>query len=105
MSRVFVDLILKGIEKPLQSGSFFFKKGISENFHYKNLSGGEKATFDLLLDFIVKRISYDNTVFCIDEPEAHINTRLQAKLLDELSILLPLNCQLWMAIHSIGIMR
>ncbi len=34
-----------------------------------------------------------------------MNTRLQGKLLEELFRLLPDNCQLWIATHSIGMMR
>lgn len=105
MRRVFGDLILKGPGDPLSNGSFFFEKGIAKDFHYKNLSGGEKAAFDLLLDFIVQARHFDNTVFCIDEPEAHLNTRLQAALLQELLNLLPENCQLWIATHAIGMIR
>jgi len=105
MGRVFDDLVLRGPGDPLRDGSFFFEKGTSCDFHYKNLSGGEKAAFDLLLDFIVKRTTYDDTVFCIDEPETHMHTRLQASLLQELFDLIPEKCQLWIATHSIGMMR
>ena len=83
----------------------FFTKGASKNFKYLNLSGGEKAAFDLLLDFVVKRQYFDDTVFCIDEPELHMHTGLQAKLLQELYDLIPAKCQLWLATHSIGMMR
>ena len=96
---------LRGPGDPLQAGSFFFEKGASRDFHYKNLSGGEKAVFDLLLDFVVKRRAFDNTVFCIDEPEAHLHTRLQAQLLETLFGLIPDKCQLWIPTHSIGMMR
>jgi len=89
MSRVFDDLVLKGTGDPLTAGSFYFEKGLSRNFHYKNLSGGEKAAFDVLLDFILTREVYSNTVFCIDEPEAHMHTGLQARLLEELISLIP----------------
>lgn len=105
MKRVFGDLVLVGVGDPLSNGSFFFEKGISKNFHYKNLSGGEKAAFDLLLDLIVQLRYYDDTVFCIDEPETHLNTRLQGKLLEEFLNLVPATCQLWIATHSIGMMR
>lgn len=105
MRVIFDDLLLKGPGNPLKDGTFFFEKGKSSNFHYKNLSGGEKSTFDILLDFIVKLEEYDNTVFCIDEPELHIHTKLQGKLLGELVNLLPNNCQLWIATHSIGMLR
>ena len=58
----------------LNSGSFRFSKGCVEDFHYKNLSGGEKAAFDILLDVFMKRDSAKSAVFCIDEPELHIAT-------------------------------
>jgi len=105
MGRVFDDLVLTSLGNPLQNGSFFFDKGASRNFHYKNLSGGEKAAFDLILDLILKRRTYDDTVYCIDEPEAHVSTRLQARLLAELVQLVPDQCQLWIATHSIGMMK
>jgi hypothetical protein len=105
MAKVFGDLVLSGPGDPLQQGSFFFEKGNSKNFHYKNLSGGEKAAFDIILDVIVKRVAYDDTVYCLDEPEAHMHTRLQALFLKELLSLIPQNSQLWIATHSIGMMR
>ncbi len=96
---------MNDLGNPLATGTFRFDKGTSRHFEYKNLSGGEKAAFDLLLDFILKKRDFDDTVYCIDEPEAHMNTRLQAKLLDELVCNLPNNSQLWLATHSIGMMR
>ena len=105
MERVFGDLVLTGPGKPMVDGTFFFEKGATKNYRYKNLSGGEKAAFDLLLDFVLKTESFDDTVFCIDEPELHMHTRLQSKLLDELYQQLPINCQLWIATHSIGMTR
>lgn len=105
MARLFPDLMLNDLGNPLTTGTFRFDKGSSHHFDYQNLSGGEKAAFDLLLDFIVKRGEFDDTVYCIDEPEAHMNTRLQADLLSELVRNLPVGCQLWLATHSIGMMR
>ena len=46
-----------------------------------------------------------DTIFCIDEPESHMHARLQAELLSVLYDLIPENCQLLMATHSIGMMR
>lgn len=103
--RIFPHLELTGLGDPLENGSFYFTKGESRDFHYKNLSGGEKAAFDLILDLVLKRTYYDDTVFCIDEPESHLNTRVQAKLLQELVALIPEQCQLWIASHSIGMMK
>ena len=61
--------------------------------------------FDLVLDLVVASHSYDNTVFCIDEPESHMSARLQAELLSVLYELIPEGCQLMLATHSIGMMR
>ena len=105
MTRLFPDLVLNGLGNPLSDRSFTFGKGTSRNFLYKNLSGGEKAAFDLLLDIFVKKVEYDDTVFCIDEPEAHMNPRLQRKLLEELFHFVNDKSQLWIATHAIGMMR
>lgn len=105
LNRLFPDLNFVGIGNPLDQGTFQFDKGTSKGFDYKNLSGGEKAAFDLILDFVVKRRSYADAIYCIDEPETHMNTRLQGALLQELVELLPGNSQLWIASHSIGMMR
>ena len=105
MKHVFHDLQLDGPGDPMVDGTFFFEKGVSHNWKYKNLSGGEKAAFDLLLDFILKTQHFNNTIFCIDEPELHMHTRLQGKLLEEMYSQLPENCQLWIATHSVGMMR
>ena len=105
VAKLFPDLVLNSLSNPMDDGTFRFTKGTSEGFHYKNLSGGEKAVFDLILDLVIARRAYDNTLFCIDEPEAHMNARLQAELLSVLYELIPENCQLMLATHSIGMMR
>jgi len=105
MRRVFDGLVLEGPGDPMTDGTFFFEKGVSRGWRYKNLSGGEKAAFDLLLDITLKAQHFNDTIFCIDEPETHMHSRLQGKLLDKLVSQLPDNCQLWIATHSIGMMR
>ena len=104
-ARLFPEMTLDSLSNPLVDGTFRFTKGSSRGFEFKNLSGGEKAAFDLILDIVVRRREYNNTVFCIDEPESHMNARLQAELLQVLYELIPPNCQLVMATHSIGMMR
>ena len=104
-SKLFPEVELNSLGNPLEDGTFRFTKGTSKGFSFKNLSGGEKAAFDLILDLIVARCDYDNTVFCIDEPESHMNASLQAELLSVLYDLIPENCQLMLATHSIGMMR
>ena len=89
----------------IQAGSFRFSKGGVSDFHYKNLSGGEKAAFDILLDVFVRRDEAGEAVFCIDEPELHVATDLQGPLIASILELLPDSTQLWIATHSIGIVR
>ena len=103
--RLFPDVAFSSLGNPMTDGTFRFTKGTAKGFSFKNLSGGEKSAFDLILDLVVARRSYDNTVFCIDEPESHMNARLQAELLSVLYDLLPESCQLMLATHSIGMMR
>lgn len=107
LARIFPELRFDGVtgvgaQGP--TGTFLFTKGESKNFLYKNLSGGEKAAFDLLLDVIVKRKYFNPALWCIDEPEAHMGTRAQGRLLDELVRLVPEESQLFIASHSIGFM-
>lgn len=105
LARLFPELRLDSLGDPLGVGTFLFTKGESRGFVFKNLSGGEKAAFDLILDIVVARRDYDNTLYCIDEPESHMHARLQAELLSVLYDLIPVNCQLMLATHSIGMMR
>ena len=103
--RVFPDIELQGMVDPFEDGTFRFNKGSSKGFDYMNLSGGEKAVFDLILDIVIRKREYNNTIFCIDEPEAHMNARLQSELLSAFYDLIPENCQMILATHSIGMMR
>ena len=105
LNNIFPDLQLLDIGDPLEDGTFYFKKGIIEKYHYKNLSAGEKSAFDLLLDLIIKQEYYPNSIFCIDEPESHMHTSLQEKVLEELYNNIPNQSQLWIATHSIGMLK
>lgn len=105
LQRVFDDLSFTSLGEPLNNGSFYFTKGIAENFHYRNLSAGEKSAFDLILDMVVQSHYYQNAIYCIDEPEAHMHTSLQGRVLRELYSLLPGDSQLWLSTHSIGMLQ
>ena len=94
MRRVFEDLILKSIADPLETGTFLFEKGTTKSYHYKNLSGGEKAAFDLLLDFHMKKKLFTDAIYCVDEIETHLHTRVQGEIVRELVRILPDACQL-----------
>jgi AAA15 family ATPase/GTPase len=86
-------------------GQLFFEKETSKDFPFENLSSGEKEVVDIIIDLIIKTPEFNDTVYCIDEPELHLNTAIQRKLLIEIDKLLPENCQLWVATHSIGFLR
>lgn len=89
-------------------GTLFFSKSDYESgmeFEFDVLSSGEKEVVDILLDLYLRQEEYNDTVFLIDEPELHINTAIQRKLLIEINKLIGEKCQLWVATHSIGFLR
>ena len=98
-------LTLQDFGSGIDSGTFRFKKGTIDDFHYKNLSGGEKAAFDLLLDIFVKKGEYQGAIYCIDEPESHVASAIHGRLLEAMLKLIPADSQLWIATHSIGFLR
>ena len=98
-------LSLQDLGTGIDSGAFRFRKGSIDDFHYKNLSGGEKAAFDLLLDIFVKRDEYGDAIYCIDEPESHVASAIHGRLLTALLDLIPDAGQLWIATHSTGFVR
>ena len=109
MKIVFDDLLLHNISNPFASdsdiGTFYFEKGVTKSYHYKNLSGGEKAAFDLLLDLHLKRKYFVDAIYCIDEVEAHLHTKVQGEILREIARIVPNDSQLWVTTHSLGVLR
>lgn len=87
-------------------GTLYFRKEDTTNpFEYNVLSSGEKEVIDLLLDLYIRKDEYDDSIYIIDEPELHLNTAIQRKLLIEINKIIPENCQIWVATHSIGFLR
>lgn len=87
-------------------GTIFFKKSDTPKaFEFDVLSAGEKEVVDILLDLYLRKDVYDNSIYIIDEPELHINTAIQRKLILEINKMVPKNCQIWIATHSIGFLR
>ncbi|MBQ2386072.1 MAG: AAA family ATPase [Bacteroidales bacterium] len=88
-------------------GTLYFSKSDynGKEFEYNVLSSGEKEVIDILLELYLRRDEYNDTIFLIDEPELHINTAIQRKLLIEINKLIGDSCQLWVATHSIGFLR
>ncbi len=101
-----IDIKISNLGNILEGkGQLFFEKGSSKDFPFENLSSGEKEVVDFVIDLIVKVPDFNNTVYCIDEPELHLNTAIQRKLLIEIDNLIPEDCQLWIATHSVGFLR
>jgi predicted ATPase len=88
-----------------QGTIFFIKSDHPKEFEFNVLSSGEKEVVDILLDLYLRADEYDATIFLIDEPELHINTSIQKKLLLEINKQVGQNCQIWVATHSIGFLR
>ena len=84
---------------------YFIKSDQSNEFEFNVLSSGEKEVVDILLDLYLRQEEYNDSIFIIDEPELHINTSIQRKLLIEINKLIGKNCQIWIATHSIGFLR
>ena len=107
MKKLFPDprLELSNFGGTTDAGTFRFNKGNSFNFLYKNLSGGEKAAFDILLDVFVSKEEFKDAIYCIDEPEAHMAMALHGPLLQAILDILPKESQLWIATHSSGFVR
>ena len=102
-----LDLIISSLGE-VQSGQgtlYFEKSDQTDPFEFNVLSAGEKEVVDILLDLYLRQDDYNDTVFLIDEPELHINTAIQRKLLIEINKLVGVNCQIWVATHSIGLLR
>jgi len=105
LSRI-IDIKISNLGNIVEGkGQLFFEKESSKDFPFENLSSGEKEVVDFIIDLIVKTPEFNDTVYCIDEPELHLNTAIQRRLLIEIEKLIPENCQLWIATHSIGFLR
>ncbi|MES0039673.1 AAA family ATPase [Mesorhizobium sp. M0046] len=84
---------------------YFRKRDHPKEFEFNVLSSGEKEVVDILMDLYLRRTDYNETIFLIDEPELHINTAIQGRLLKEINKLIGDNCQIWLTTHSIGFLR
>ena len=88
-----------------QNRGFIFEKD-SSILTLDQLSSGESAVVDLVLNHIViKREFGDEVIYVIDEPELHVASAVRGKLIDELFKLTPNKGQLWISTHSIEILE
>ncbi|RDC64459.1 AAA family ATPase [Adhaeribacter pallidiroseus] len=87
---------------PSTPAKLIFRKGESK-INYDLLSHGEKQVIILLINFIVRKEYYRNSIIFIDEMDNHLNTVLQASLLEEIvTKWIPDDSQLWTASHALG---
>jgi len=99
-----LSIKLLSIKPPLDGkiAEIIFAKG-SSTIPYDFLSSGEKEIFNILLDLLVRKEYFQDTVYFLDEIDLHLNTYLQKSLLKEITDnWIPDNCQLWTASHSLG---
>lgn len=88
-----------------QGTLYFKKKDHPKEFEFNVLSSGEKEVVDILLDLYLRKDEYNDSIFLLDEPELHISTAIQKRLLIEINRLIGEDCQLWLSTHSIGFLR
>ena len=102
-----LELVIEDIgDVESNRGTIFFRKlDHPKTFDFNVLSSGEKEVVDIILDLFLRKENYNDSIFLIDEPELHINTSIQRKLLEEINSLIGENCQIWLATHSIGFLR
>ncbi|GAA3969424.1 AAA family ATPase [Mucilaginibacter dorajii] len=99
-----IGIKLVSIKPPLDGNisEILFKKGTSE-IPYDYLSSGEKEIFNILLNLLVRKEYFQDTIYFLDEIDLHLNTQLQKNLLKEITEnWIPDSCQLWTASHSLG---
>jgi len=79
-----------------------FRKGQSE-FHYNQLSAGEKEVINILINLTSRQDSLKNAICFFDEIDLHLSTKLQFQLMQEIvEHWIPENSQFWTASHSLG---
>jgi len=100
-----IEIVDLGNVEANKGSLYFTKYDQSVPFEFDVLSSGEKEVVDILLDLYLREDDYTDTIFLIDEPELHISTAIQKKLLVEIDKLVGDRCQIWIATHSIGLLR
>ena len=88
-----------------QNRGFIFEKD-SITLTLDQLSSGEGAVVDLVLNHIIIRKEFgDEVIYVIDEPELHVASAVRGNLIGELFRLTPHKGQLWISTHSIEILE
>lgn len=96
---------IKNLGDIQQNRGFIFEKD-SITLSLDQLSSGESAVVDLVLNHIVIKKEFgDEVIYVIDEPELHVASAVRGKLMEELFRLTPDKGQLWISTHSIEILE
>ena len=106
LTRVLPHLRFSGLGDATSGGSFYFTRDEIREFPLREpLWRGEGRLSHLLLDVHIAATELGTPLICLDEPEIHLNPAVQASVLTELMRLLPGGSQLWIATHSVGMIR
>lgn len=96
---------IKNLGDLKQNRGFIFEKD-SITLTLDQLSSGESAVVDLVLNHIVIKKEFgDEVIYVIDEPELHVASAVRGKLIEELFRLTPDKGQLWVSTHSIEVLE
>ena len=99
------DWKIRNLGDIIQNRGFIFQKD-STTLTLDQLSSGESAVVDLVLNHIVIKKEFgDDVISVIDEPELHVASAVRGKLIEELFRLTPDKGQLWISTHSIEILE
>ncbi len=97
-----VNFLTPADGKPTQ---LIFEKGKCQ-VHYDFLSSGEKEIINLLINLYTRSKFFTDSIYFIDEMDAHLNTTLQFEVIKEIvEHWIPSGSQLWTASHSLGFIQ
>jgi len=97
-----VNFLTPADGKPAQ---LIFEKGKCQ-IHYDFLSSGEKVIINLLINLYTRSKFFTDSIYFMDEMDAHLNTTLQFQVIKEITEhWIPSGSQLWTASHSLGFIQ
>jgi predicted ATPase len=97
-----VNFLTPADGKPAQ---LIFEKGKCQ-IHYDFLSSGEKEIINLLINLYTRSKFFTDSIYFMDEMDAHLNTTLQFQVIKEITEhWIPSGSQLWTASHSLGFIQ
>lgn len=87
-------------------GSLYLSTKSNPRLPYSALSSGEREVVDLVLYLVLEAGQFDGRVFCLDEPDLHMHSMAQRRLLSALiDLVLHPDSQVWVSTHGLGTLR